>query len=87
MNDFYIVTATGIKDGKPYSSLSKVIQGKKPNGDTFCFIDSKTTIRENENMPFGEIVEYQTSRLPNKAWTINSISGEKNSPLMVNINN
>ena len=69
MTDLYIVTSTGTKDGKPYSSLARVVQGTKANGDKYAFIDTKSPeIHEQEILQFGEIMEYQTSRVKsNKA--------------------
>ena len=63
MQEYYIVTSTGIKDGKPYSSLSRVIQGEKENGDKYSFFDSKAfPMRENEEMPLGTVLLYETAR-------------------------
>lgn len=68
MNETYIVTATGTKDGKAYSTLSRIVHGTKDNGDKYTFIDTKNHgIREQEELPFGEIIEYQTSRVKPKA--------------------
>ena len=63
MVEKYIVTATGIKDGAPYSILSHIVSGVKDNGDVFEFADSKTTQREAEQITLGTIVEYQTTRV------------------------
>jgi len=57
MQELYIVTSTGIKDKKPYSTLARVVTGKKDNGDEYTFIDDKSTIREAQGMEFGDIVE------------------------------
>jgi len=62
MNEKYMVTATGLKDGKPYTSLSRIVEGKKDNGDRYCFIDSNRSMREAEEIAIGTIIEYQTTR-------------------------
>jgi uncharacterized protein YigE (DUF2233 family) len=58
----FMVTATGTKDGKPYTSLSRLVQGSKANGDRYSFLDQNRTMREQEEIPVGTIVEYSTTR-------------------------
>lgn len=62
MTEKYMVTATGQKDGKPYTSLTRIVEGKKDNGDRYCFLDEKRTMREAEEIAIGTILEYQTTR-------------------------
>ena len=70
MIEKYVVTASGIKGGTPYSILSRIVSGKKENGDVYSFID-KTSQRENEQLDIGMIVEYQTTRIAQKQTTLN----------------
>jgi hypothetical protein len=63
MVDRYIVTATGIKNGVPYSSLLKIIKGTKDNGDRYEFANSDVTIREAEEIPVGTVLNYSMSRV------------------------
>lgn len=62
MTEKYMVTATGTKDGKAYTSLMRIVEGKKDNGDRYCFVDEKRTMRETEEIAIGTIIEYQTTR-------------------------
>ena len=64
MKEIYIVTSTGIKSKNSYSSLSRIVQGTKDNGDRYAFIDSNNRIQEGEELPLGSIVHYETKRLP-----------------------
>jgi hypothetical protein len=65
-NEKYLVTATGTKEGQPYSTLTRIVSGTKKNStDTYCFIDSTRTIHEAEVMTVGAIVEYRTARVAN----------------------
>ena len=60
MKEVYIVTSTGIKNGKPYSFLKKIAQGKKEDGDCFAFIDAKDYgLREDSEMELGSFVTYE----------------------------
>jgi len=63
MQGNYVVTSTGVKDGKSYSSLSRIVQGKKENGDTYAFIDSNNRIQEDEQLQLGSVVQYETKRM------------------------
>lgn len=63
MAEKYIVTSTGIKDNTPYSILSRIVSGKKDNGDSYEFIDTKSSQRESELMKVGSIIEYEMTRV------------------------
>lgn len=63
MTEKYIVTATGIKDNKPYAILSRVVSGVKDNGDVYQFVDTKTSQREAEQIHIGTVIEYETKRV------------------------
>jgi hypothetical protein len=68
MTEYYLVTATGIKDKKPYSSLSRIVQGTKENGDRYSFIDDKTFPRkEAEELQLGAIITYESKRVTTPA--------------------
>ena len=55
--DQYIVSASGSKDGKSYSSLLPVRKGLKPNGDRYAYIDTQAfPVRRDVEMPFLKIV-------------------------------
>lgn len=71
MIEKYIVTATGIKDNKPYAILGHVVSGVKDNGDVFQFIDSKTSQREAEQIHIGTVVEYETKRVTSSKPALN----------------
>lgn len=77
MVEKYAVTSTGIKDGKPYSILSRIVSGTKDNGDKYEFLENKTTVREAEEMTLGTIIEYQTTRVaPRQTLNINKPKDE-----------
>jgi predicted transcriptional regulator len=60
----YMCTSSGIKDGIPYSMLSRIVHGTKPNSDSYAFLDTKSpAIRENEQIELGTIIEYRTTRV------------------------
>ncbi len=71
MLEQYIVTATGIKDNKPYAILGRVVSGVKDNGDVFQFIDSKTSQREEEQIHIGTVIEYETKRVTSSKPALN----------------
>lgn len=58
----YIVTSSGVKAGKAYTTLSRIVQGTKESGDRYAFLDSNSTMREVEEMTVGTIVTYETTR-------------------------
>lgn len=64
MKQRYLVVAHGVKDGKPYSSLNLIREGKKKDtNEPYAFLDSNAFMRESELIPLGTIVAYQTSRV------------------------
>ena len=69
MLEQYIVTATGIKDNKPYAILSRVVSGVKDNGDVYQFIDSKTS--QTEQIHIGTVIEYETKRVTSSKPALN----------------
>ena len=71
MLEQYILTATGIKDNKPYAILSRVVSGVKDNGDVYQFIDSKTSQRETEQIHIGTVIEYETKRVTSSKPALN----------------
>jgi len=62
MQEKFMVTSSGVKSGKSYATLSRIVQGTKDNGDRYSFIDADRTMRETEEMVLGSIVEYETTR-------------------------
>jgi hypothetical protein len=60
--DSYLVVSAGAKNGVSYSTLNRIVQGVKDNGDRYCFIDTKSSVREQEEMAIGQIVTYTTTR-------------------------
>jgi hypothetical protein len=63
MLESYLVTSSGIKDGKPISYMSKIIEVKKGNDD-YLFIDNKTFPKiEPEIIPFGSIITFESKRV------------------------
>lgn len=65
MEVLYLCTCSGIKGGQPYSILTRIIHGKKDNGDTYAFLD-KATVREDETIQLGTVVSYTLSRSASK---------------------
>jgi hypothetical protein len=63
MREKYLCTSSGVKDGKAYASLSRIVQGTKANGDRYCFIDDKSRKSEAEEISVGEVVEYESTRV------------------------
>ncbi|MCL2216283.1 MAG: hypothetical protein FWB91_04595 [Defluviitaleaceae bacterium] len=69
MNEKYLVIGSGMKDGNAYSTLKRIVEGKKDNGDRYAFIDEKSYKREVEELPIGSIYEYASTRITPKATT------------------
>ena len=69
MNEKYLVIGSGMKDGKAYSTLKRIVEGKKDNGDRYAFIDEKSYKREVEELPVGSIFEYASTRIAPTATT------------------
>ena len=63
MNEKYLVIGSGTKDGNAYSTLKRIVEGKKDNGDKYAFIDLKSYKSENEELPLGMIYEYSSTRI------------------------
>jgi hypothetical protein len=62
MKTMYMVTSSGVKAGKAYATLNRVVQGTKDNGDKYSFVDTNSAIREAEELPLGSIHTYETNR-------------------------
>ena len=60
----YIVTSSGVKDSKPYSFLTLIVEGvSKASGEPYAFLDEKRSIRADEVIPLGAIVEYTMQKV------------------------
>lgn len=60
----YMVTSTGVKDGKQYSFLTLIQEGKSKNsGEPYAFLDTKRVIRADEVIPLGTVVEYAMQKV------------------------
>jgi hypothetical protein len=67
MLDNYLVTSSGIKDGKPISYLAKIVEVKKGN-DNYIFTDTKTFPKIIEEIiPMGTIISYELNRVETPA--------------------
>jgi hypothetical protein len=63
MQEQLMVTSSGVKNGKAYATLNGIVQGVKENGDKYAFIDQNRKVKEQEEMPIGSIVVYETKRV------------------------
>ncbi len=71
MVEKFLVLATGKKNGEFYSLASRIISGEKENGDFYSFVDNKNTQREEQSIPIGTILEYETKRVIAPKQTLN----------------
>ena len=69
MNEKFLVVGSGNKDGNAYSTLKRIVEGSKDNGDRYAFIDEKSYKREAEELPVGSIYEYTSTRIAPTATT------------------
>ena len=70
MQEQYMCTATGTKNGQAYATLARLVQGtKRDSTDRYSFLDSNRTVREQEEIPVGTIVTYNTTRAATPAAT------------------
>jgi hypothetical protein len=58
----FMVISSGMKAGKPYATLARVIAGTKANGDSYAFLDDNHVIREAEVLEIGTIFHYDMVR-------------------------
>ena len=62
--DKFLVVSTGSKDGKPYSFLKLIKEGKKKNtGENFAYLEPNSFMREPETLSMGQIVHYERKRV------------------------
>lgn len=66
MVEKFIVLGYGVgkEDGKPYSSLKRINEGKSKDGKPYGFVDVKSfeSVSEDEMLPIGTIISYKRQR-------------------------
>ena len=63
----FMVVASGVKDGNPYSNLKKIVSGTKRNtNEPFAFLDDNSFEKVNEKLTLGTIIIYERKRIENK---------------------
>ena len=63
----FMVIASGTKNGQQYSSLKRVVEGKKKDtGEPYQFLDDNSFMKEAETLPLGTILRYERRRVDNK---------------------
>lgn len=66
MQKRYVVTSSGVKAGKAYSTLCLIVEGTKANGDSYSFVNQDITEREEEALPIASVHNYEVTRAPMK---------------------